>query len=80
MMASYVTNISPAGNYVFINGPVEDNNSLLIEKGVMNVLKPLIEKKKINDLYQDNASEWIELSGYLIMTDYFQDHSENITL
>lgn len=79
IMASYVTNISPFGNYIFINGPVEDNNSLLIETGVMNILKPWIERNKINDLYQANASEWIELSGYLIMTDYFQDHSENIT-
>ncbi len=70
-MAKYVTEIKPNGRYIFINGPKTDNNSLLINKGVMNVLQPYINKGEIDLVFNKFLYEWIELDAYLTIEEYF---------
>jgi D-xylose ABC transporter substrate-binding protein len=71
-MAEYVTKMKPEGTYVFLNGPESDHNSVLINEGVMKVLKPYIDEGKIDLAYSKYLSEWIELDAYLTLEEYFE--------
>ncbi len=64
-MAAYVTKKEGNVNYILINGPKSDNNSILVKNGVMKVLQPLIDQKKINLVCDIDLIEWIELDAYL---------------
>jgi len=70
-MAKYVTEIKPKGRYIFINGPETDNNSLLINQGVMNILQPYINTGDIDLVLNKYLNEWIELDAYLNIEEYF---------
>jgi D-xylose transport system substrate-binding protein len=72
LMASYVTKLKPKGNYVLINGPTTDHNSVLIKSGILNVLDPLIKAGDIKLVYNVDLTEWIEMDAYQKIDDYLQ--------
>ncbi len=76
-MASYVTNKKRNGNYVLINGPVSDNNSILVKNGALNILQPLIDKGDINMVCNIDLNEWIELDAYFAVKECMET-SKNI--
>lgn len=75
-MATYVTNKKGNGNYALINGPESDNNSILVKKGAMNILQPLIDQGKINLVCNVNLTEWIELDAYFAVQKCLQDSKD----
>lgn len=75
-MAEYVVKLKPAGNYIFINGPKSDHNSILIREGVMNVLDPLIESGEVKLVHEKFLSEWIELDAYMSAQGYLEGNTD----
>ncbi len=71
-MANYIVKTKPKGKYILLNGPETDNNSFLVNKGVMKVLQPYIDNGDIELVYSKFLDEWIELSAYLAIEDYFE--------
>lgn len=70
LQAEYVLSKKPKGNYIFVNGPVTDNNATLIKQGQMKVLKPYIDKGDINILVNKSASSWGPLEALMIIEDF----------
>ena len=57
MQAEYLTRAVPTGNYFLLGGAPSDNNALLLRKGQMRALKPLIDAgaiKLAGDQWTDN--------------------------
>jgi len=76
LMAAYVTRLKPKGNYVLINGPVSDNNSILVKSGVLKVLDPLIEKGDVKMILNADLNEWIELDAYFSLSNNIKDYKD----
>ena len=78
MMADYMLELKPKGNYVILNGPSTDNNALLVRRGVMNKLKTPIENGDIKILLDKEMDSWYALSSMLIMQDFLADNKEPV--
>jgi D-xylose transport system substrate-binding protein len=48
LLAGALASKAPTGNYLIVNGSIHDNNSFEVNKGVHEILDPLIAKKEIN--------------------------------
>ena len=48
-----------SGNYVIVNGPSTDNNTVMIDQGMMNVLNPYISSGKIQIVKKMEAYDWM---------------------
>jgi D-xylose transport system substrate-binding protein len=59
LQAGAMVNAVPQGNYVIINGPVTDNNSIMINKGIKNVLNPYIKSGKIKIVKETSTDDWM---------------------
>lgn len=70
MMADYVLQLKPRGNYIILNGPIVDNNAALVSRGVMNKLKLGIEKGDIKILLSKEMDSWNALSSLMVMEDF----------
>ena len=77
-MAFYVTHLKSKGNYILINGPVSDNNSILVKDGAMSVLTPYIQRGDIDLICNTDLSEWIELDAYFAVTECLQNTDKTI--
>lgn len=75
-MATYVTNKKGNGNYILINGPESDNNSILVKNGAMNILQPFIDQGKINLVYNVDLTEWIEMDAYFATQKCLQESTD----
>ncbi len=58
LMAEYLVNKVPQGNYVIINGAPNDNNCYLFNQGYKNVLNPYIKEGKIKVLFEAWTNDW----------------------
>lgn len=58
MQADFLTRIRPTGKYAILGGDPEDNNSVLLRLGQMNVLQPLIIKGDIEVVVDRNVEHW----------------------
>jgi D-xylose transport system substrate-binding protein len=59
LQAKYLFEHAPTGNYVLIGGAPTDNNSLLLRKGQMNILKAAIDRGDIKVVADQWAKEWL---------------------
>lgn len=76
LMADYALNLKPKGNYVIINGPSTDNNSLLIEQGVKNKLKKHIERGDVKVIFEKEADAWYALNAMLMMDEFLSTNPD----
>src|SRR2546422_2495504 len=58
MQADYALKHVPRGNYVLIGGSPTDYNAILLRKGQMNILKPVIARHDIKVISEQFAREW----------------------
>jgi D-xylose transport system substrate-binding protein len=58
MQADYALKHVPRGNYVLIGGSPTDYNAILLRKGQMNILKPVIARGDIKIISEQFAREW----------------------
>jgi len=70
IQAEYLTKIKPKGKYVILGGAPEDNNSIQLRIGQMNILQPLIIKGDIKVLLDQNIDEWNADNSYQVVKEY----------
>jgi D-xylose transport system substrate-binding protein len=64
LMAEYLVNHTPTGNYVIINGAPTDNNCYLLNRGYKNILQPYIREGKIKIASETWAEDWRPEAAY----------------
>jgi D-xylose transport system substrate-binding protein len=75
LQAQYALSKVPIGSYLMVHGPVTDNNSFLLRKGQLNVLKAAIDRKEVRVLEDLIMDDWGEL-GALMRVDNFFSYSK----
>lgn len=76
LMADYSLDLKPKGNYVIINGPSADNNSLLVKQGVNNQLKKHIESGDVKVIFEEEADAWYALNAMLMMDEFLTSNPD----
>jgi D-xylose transport system substrate-binding protein len=56
--AQGVLNVVDKGNFAYVGGGPTDNNALLVQKGSMNILNPLIQKGDIKLVFNKFSDNW----------------------
>ena len=62
--AKYVVERRPKGNYVLLEGPTSDINSLFVLKGQKEVLKPYTDRGDIKILLEKHLETWNSIDAY----------------
>ena len=70
LQASYCIGKVPKGKYLLISGPANDYNSMLLRKGQMSELGPLIERGDIELIRDIQLDNWSEISAYELSVEY----------
>jgi len=78
LMAEYAIKLKPKGNYIILSGPSTDNNAILLKRGVMNKLGPLIEKGDIKILVDKEMDSWGALNSLMFMEDFLSTNKSSI--
>ena len=78
LMAQYVVSRKPKGNYAFVNGPISDNNAVLIKQGQMNVLRPYIDKGDIKIVLNQSVAAWGPLEALMVMEEFLGTHKGDV--
>lgn len=76
LMANYLLQRCPKGNYVIISGPSSDFNSFFVKYGQLVVLQPYIQIKDIKIIFDSTVKEWSENEGYRLMTECLKSAEE----
>ncbi len=78
LQAEYLTKQQSKGKYALIGGPTNDNNSIMIKIGQMNLLQPLIENGDIQLVYDVYVQDWEEDLGYKHTKKLLKDNNDKI--
>ncbi len=78
LQAGYLTERKPKGKYVLIGGAPTDNNALLFRKGQMNILKPFIDRKDIQVVADQWASDWLPVEALKIMENALTQNNNQV--
>ena len=73
IQAEYLTKIKPTGNYAILGGAVEDDNSIQLRIGQMNILQPLIVKGDINIVLDKNIDRWDQELTYQVIKQFLEE-------
>lgn len=73
LQASSMVKAAPQGNYVIIDGPSSDHNTIMITKGIMEILNPYVKKGKIKIVKQMEATDWMSDEAHDCMTKLLQN-------
>jgi D-xylose transport system substrate-binding protein len=76
LQAKHVVQQKPAGNFILINGPVTDNNSKFIKKGIMKVLSPLVTKGTVKIVFDQSLSSWSNKEAYTTMDNFLTKNND----
>ncbi len=67
LQADYLVKRKPRGSYVLIGGAPTDNNAVLLRKGQLNILQPLVDKGDIQIVSDQWAKDWQAVEALKIM-------------
>ena len=73
IQAEYLTKIKPKGKYAILGGDPNDNNTIQLRIGQMNILQPLIIKGDIEIVMDQNIEGWNPDNAYLAVKKYLDD-------
>jgi len=62
--AQYALDRHPTGNYILLEGPTSDVNSLLFLKGQLEILQPHVDNGEIKILVQKHLPTWNSIDAY----------------
>jgi len=79
LQASYLTSLKPKGKYALICGSKNDNNSMKLFLGQMNILQPFMEKGDIQVVYSEFTDDWTSAQGVLHAKQIFEQNADSIT-
>jgi len=77
--ASYLTSLKPKGKYALICGSKNDNNSMRLFLGQMNVLQPFMEKGDIQVSYSEFTDDWSTEQGKIHAKRLLDQSNDSIT-
>ncbi|RKD33180.1 sugar ABC transporter substrate-binding protein [Thermohalobacter berrensis] len=72
LMAQYVLNKAPKGNYVIVNGPESDNNTNMIKEGYDEILRPKIQQGDIKIICEERAPNWMKEYAFKVVDKLLQ--------
>lgn len=75
LQAQYAKDKMPDGNYMLINGPRSDNNSIMFRNGQMSVLQPEIKSGKIRIIADFILEDWSELEAIMKVEEYLANNN-----
>jgi D-xylose ABC transporter substrate-binding protein len=58
LMADYIINLKPEGNYILLGGDKSDQNAVWVKKGQMESLSPYVNSGKIKIAYDIYVEDW----------------------
>ncbi|EIW18845.1 MULTISPECIES: sugar ABC transporter substrate-binding protein [Pelosinus] len=58
LQAQYLVDKAPSGNYVILSGDPNDNNAKLYKAGAMKIIKPLVDKGRIQIVYDQACKDY----------------------
>jgi D-xylose transport system substrate-binding protein len=76
MQAQYAKDKMPTGNYMLINGPTSDINSIIFREGQLSVLKNDVDAGKIKIIADFVLEDWSELEAIMKVEEFLSDHAE----
>jgi D-xylose transport system substrate-binding protein len=76
MQAEYAKAKMPSGNYMLINGPKSDNNSIMFRNGQMKVLEEDIKSGKIKVIADFILDDWSELEAIMKVEEFLSVSSQ----
>ena len=72
MQAEYLTRIKPLGRYAILGGDSNDNNSIHLRLGQMNILQPFVESKNISLVVDEYIKGWNGEEAFRIIDKYLE--------
>jgi D-xylose transport system substrate-binding protein len=75
MQASYAKERVPAGNYMLINGPRYDNNSIMFRNGQLATLQSDVDAGKIKIIADFVLEDWSELEAIMKVEEFLSNSS-----
>lgn len=76
LQADYLTRITPKGKYAILGGDPKDYNSVFLRLGQLNVLQPLITRKDISIVLDENVANWDADVAYTIVNNYLKKSTD----
>jgi D-xylose transport system substrate-binding protein len=70
--AQYAVNLHPKGNYLLLEGPTNDINSLLFLRGQKEVLKPYVDKGDIKIVLEKHLDTWNSIDAYNMVQSFLE--------
>ncbi|HEX2945247.1 MAG TPA: substrate-binding domain-containing protein [Clostridia bacterium] len=64
LMGKSATEHVPEGNYLILNGSYRDNNSFMFNEGYQSIIKPFIDKGRINVVGETWIDAWRDKGSY----------------
>jgi D-xylose transport system substrate-binding protein len=75
MQAQYAKDRMPIGNYMLLNGPKSDNNSIMFRNGQMSVLDADIKSGKIKIIADFILDDWSELEAIMKVEEFLSNNN-----
>jgi D-xylose transport system substrate-binding protein len=75
MQAAYALQRVPSGNYMLINGPPSDINSIMFRNGQLNVLQKNIAEGKVRIIADFILEDWSELEAIMKVEEYLSSNT-----
>lgn len=75
LQAQYARERVPAGNYMFLNGPRSDMNSIMFRDGQMNILDADIKSGKIKVIADFILEDWSELEAIMKVEEFLSNNT-----
>jgi len=70
--AKYAVDHRPKGNYILLEGPTNDNNSLLFLKGQKEVLQPTVDRGDIKIVLEKHLETWNSIDAYNMVQSFIE--------
>jgi D-xylose transport system substrate-binding protein len=70
--AKYAVDHRPKGNYILLEGPTNDINSLLFLKGQKEVLQPYVDKGDIKIVMEKHLDTWNSIDAYNMVQSFIE--------
>jgi D-xylose transport system substrate-binding protein len=77
-MAKYAVKIKSSGNFMILLGDHSDQNALFIKQGIMNVLQPQVDSRKITIIYTAFIERWKDHEAYFMVNRFLKFSPEPI--
>lgn len=76
LMAEYLTERIPQGDYLILNGAASDNNTSMLKEGYDSVLKNNVSGRQIRIVSEEWSSDWLSESAFKTVDELLQKNTK----